>query len=165
MRAMDLLGSLLTFGLGAGTIVVAQTVQGWRELKLDQARRADDRMIDRGRTEAQTLTQLQEALNDLRLAIGGLTVAMRAEPEPTAPLEAYSVARSRVDLQAGRVLSDPIRIASEKASLMATFVASTADESGRRPLLADYFAATDAAEALLKPELREQIRAGYLKLE
>ena len=69
MSSVDIWASLLTFALGGLSIVVAQGVQSWRELKLDQARRRDDRKIDRGRTEAVTLTALQQSLVELRLTL------------------------------------------------------------------------------------------------
>jgi len=162
---VDLVASLLTFALGAAAIVLAQWVQAWRELKLDRTRRSDDRAIDRGRTEARTLAALQEALADLRLATGELNVAMDANPAPALELGAYSASFSATRLNASRILSDPLREAAESAALAATFVASTTDASARRDLLAAFFKATNQAEQLLGPELRELIRAGHLKSE
>lgn len=162
---MDLLPSLLTFALGAASIVIAQWVQAWRELKLDRAQRADDRTIDRGRTEARTLTALQVALADLRRATSKLCVAMDANPTPAPELDAYRAALSATRLNASRTLSDPLRTAAESAALVATFVASTTDDRARRELLAQFFTATDLADQLLGPELRDRIRAGHLKSE
>ena len=162
---MDLFASLLTFALGAASIVIAQWVQAWRELKLDRARRADDRTIDRGRTEARTLTALQEGLADLRLATSELCVAMDANPAPAPELGTYGAALSATRLNATRTLSDPLREAAESAALAATFVASTTDDRARRDLLAKFFTAADQAEQLLGPELRERIRTGHLKSE
>ena len=162
---MDLFGSLLTFALGAGSIVIAQWIQSWRELKLDRAKRSDDRRIDRGRTEALTLVKLQGALAELRLATGRLHEAMKTVSSPPQELDAYSAARAMIQLHAVRVLSSPLRESVEAVALAASFVASTIDERARADLLGQFFTATDRADAILGPELRRLIDAGYVKLE
>jgi hypothetical protein len=161
---MDLLGSLLTFGLGAATIIVSQSVQAWRELRLDQSKRSNDRRIDRGRTEARTLADLQVGLADLRLAMGLLHRAMDTDPSPRAELDEYTRARAQVDLQSNRVLAPGVLDASRKTSVLASLAASTDDGPARSDLLAGCFQAIDEAEALVGPALREQIAGGYLKL-
>ena len=76
-----------------------------------------------------------------------------------------SEARARVDLLAARVIVDPIRAAAEKASLMVSLVASAPGSRARAEQLAEFSNATDATEVLLKPELREKIKAGHLKID
>ena len=106
---MDLWATILTFITGAGTVIVTQIAGAWRDTKIDTARRADDRKIDTGRTEGQTLLGLQEGLNDLRLAVGELDAAMRINLRPPAELGAYEKAWRDVRMFAARTLIDPVR--------------------------------------------------------
>lgn len=162
---MDLWSPIVAFITGAGTVIVTQLAGAWRESKIDTARRKDDRKIDTGRMEGQTLVGLQQGLNDLRLAMGELHTAMRIDLRPPAELGAYDKAWRAVRLYGARTLKAELREASDSATRLASNVASTSDEAARLELLSDCFQAITAAEVLLGPELRKQIAAGYVKTD
>lgn len=162
---MDLMGPILAFVTGAGTVIVTQIAGAWRESKIDTARRLDDRKIDSGRMEGQTLVGLQQGLNDLRLAMGELHTAMKIDLRPPSELGVYDKAWRDVRLYGARTLNDQVREASDSATLLASIVASTSDEAARLKLLGACFEAITTAEGLLRPELRKQIAAGYVKTD
>lgn len=95
--------------------------------------------------------------------MGELDVAMRINLRPPAELGAYDKAWRDVRMFAARTLIDPVREASDSATLLASITASTSDEGARRRLLGDCFNAITKAEVLVAPELRRQIAAGYVK--
>jgi hypothetical protein len=162
---VDIWASLLTFALGAATTVVAQWVQSWRELRLDREKRADDRRIDMGRAEAQTLKALQAGLIDLRLSLGQLHAAMRTASSPEPELAVYTAASKNVRLHGARVLSDQLSKAISLSGVLAGIVASTDDDRARADALGAAFNAIDGAETLLRPEIQRVIKGGFVVLE